>query len=210
MAGIMNDLRARIGTDSGIAISLVIPTISRPTLAGTLRSLRDQPWGPQDEIILLGDGPQPFAADLWRQFKFPGRYIEMPKTSPPDWGHTPRNAVFNDKILRGTHVVQLDDDDQWEPYTLQLIRERVKAESNRPHLFRQSGCPITGTVWKVKEIVLGNIGTPCIVFPNVPGKIGRFVSRYGGDCDFIAETCGYYPDGPVWHEEVITKIRPVK
>jgi hypothetical protein len=205
----MNEQRARICTDSGVAITLIIPTISRPTLARTLRSLRVQPWGPQDEIILVGDGPQELAADLWRQFKLPGKYIELPKTTPPDWGHTPRNTLFDQRVPRGTHIVQLDDDDQWVEGTLATLRAAVVAEPNRPHLFRQSGCPVTGTVWKVKQLTEGNIGTPCIIFPNNPEKIGRFISRYGGDCDFIADTCGRYPDGPVWHEEVIARIRPV-
>lgn len=59
-----------------LTISLVIATISRPTLARTLRSLRGQAWEPGDEVLLVGDGPQPVAAELFGQFGLSGRYVE--------------------------------------------------------------------------------------------------------------------------------------
>lgn len=192
------------------SITLVIPTISRPTLARTLWSVRRQRWTSDDRIILLGDGPQPAAEDLFRQFRFHGQYIEMPKTVPSDWGHTPRNAIFEKRIIKTTHCMALDDDDQMTENALQIVRSAIVQHPDRPHLFRQNGCPITGQVWKVKEICLGNVGTPMFVHPNVPEKIARYTPVYGGDYEFIRDTCAFYPDGPVWHEDVITRIRPVK
>lgn len=190
-------------------ISLVIPTVSRPTLARTLASLRAQPWRAGDSVVLVGDGPQPVAADLWRQFRLPGLYAETPARLG-FWGHGARNWVRDRGLATGDYLVALDDDDEWTPSALAVIRASLAESPGRPHIFRMAGCPVVGTVWKDKEVRLQNVGTPLLVAPNVPGKIGAYTERYGGDFDMIAETCVFYPDGPVWREEVICNVRPYR
>jgi glycosyltransferase involved in cell wall biosynthesis len=186
-------------------ISLVIATIGRPTLARALRSVRVQDWRPQDEILLVGDGPQPVASELWDQFRLPGRFVEVPGPNK-DWGHTPRNLVV--PLARGAYLMALDDDDEMTPDAVAVVRKALAETPNRPHLFRMSGVPTVGTVWKVKEIREGNVGTPMLVCPNDPARLGRYAPRYGGDFDFIRDTCAFYPEGPVWHQTVICRVRP--
>lgn len=186
-------------------ISLIIPTVSRPTLARALASVKRQEWQSGDEVILVGDGLQPIARELWNQFGLPGRFIEVAGPAK-DWGHTPRNIVH--PIATGTHLMALDDDDQLTPNAVAIVRRAITKEPNRPHIFRMDGTPNVGKVWKEPILREANVGTPMMVAPNVAGKIGQYVSRYGGDFDFIRDTCSHYPEGPIWNEEVICLIRP--
>ena len=187
-------------------ISLVIPTVSRPTLARTLASVAGQLWIPGDEVILVLDGPQPIARELAGQFHLTIRVIEVPGPSK-NWGHTPRNLVNQSAI--GTHLMNLDDDDELTGNAVEVVRRAIAATPDRPHIFRMSGHPAVGTVWKEKTIREGNVGTPMIVTPNIAGKVAQFnPNRYAGDFDFIRQTCELYPDGPIWNEEVICKVRP--
>lgn len=186
-------------------ISLIIPTVSRPTLARALASLRGQLWLPGDEVLLVGDGKQPIARELWEQFRLPGRFVEVAGPSK-DWGHTPRNLAI--PMATGSHLMALDDDDELAPGAVEIVRQAITVLPDEPIIFRMSGHPEVGTAWKVKAIVYGNVGTPMLVAPNVPAKLGKFSSRYGGDFDFIRDTCGHYPAGPVWHEGIICHVRP--
>lgn len=110
--------------------------------------------------------------------------------------------------MRGEYVVALDDDDVSARNAMVTIRERIMDFPNRPLIFRMSGHPTVGTVWKEKTLALGNVGTPCLVAPNDPSRLAQYTPRYGGDFDFIRDTCAFYPDGPVWREEVICEVRP--
>lgn len=185
-------------------ISLIIPTISRPTLARTLKSIRGQEWRVGDEVLLVGDGSQPVARALWEQFGLPGKFFEVPGPSK-DWGHTPRNLTH--WLARGSHLMALDDDDEMVLGALALVRNTVAKNPNLPHLFRMSGHPAVGTVWKEKFISLGNVSTPIFLPPNISGRIGKYTPRYGGDHDFIKETCSHY-EKVIWCEDVICQVRP--
>lgn len=188
-------------------LSLVIPTIGRPTLARTLASVRQQLWRAGDEVLLVGDGPQPIARDLWNQFKLPGRYLET-EIVLGHWGHGVRNWVFDNNHAIGQFVMALDDDDELTPQAVDTVRRAIAAAPDQPHLFRMSGVPGLGTLWKVKELAEQNVGTPMFVTPNDSGRLGRYTLRYGGDFDFIQATCAMYGNDLTWHPEVICRVRP--
>lgn len=190
-------------------ISLIIPTVSRPTLARTLASVRKQDWYDDDEVLLVGDGPQPVARALWQQYGLPGRYLETPSCFG-FWGHGVRNWVLAGRVATGTHLMALDDDDELTADAVKVVRAAVSEAPDRPHIFRMSGVPNgIGTVWQDKEIRERNVGTPTGVFPNDPTKLARFAPRYGGDYDFIATTAAMFPpNSVVWREEVICRVRP--
>lgn len=187
-------------------ISLIIPTVSRPTLARTLASVRRQDWWPGDEVIIVGDGPQAAARPLWEQFGLPGYYCEVRRTDPPDWGHTPRNRVM--PLAKGQYLMALDDDDEMATDAIKVVRAALERNPGRPHLFRMHQCHTGAVVWADREIREGNVGTPMLVCPNDPEMYGQYTSRYGGDFDFILSTCSRYAAGPVWHEAVICRVRP--
>jgi hypothetical protein len=52
----------------------------------------------------------------------------------------------------------------------------------------------------------GKISTQMFVVPRDP--VGRWTARYSGDLDFISETLRLRGDEPVFHAEIIAKIRP--
>jgi hypothetical protein len=187
------------------SLSLIVPTVSRPTLARALASVRCQEWNPGDEVLLVGDGPQPVARELWEQFRLPGRFVEVPGPNW-DWGHTPRNLVM--PTAAGAYLMALDDDDELTPDAVAFVRTALAEAPGRPHIFRVTGVPLLGDVWTEREVRLGNVGTPMLVAPNDPARLGVYTPRYGGDYDFIAAVCSRYPEGPVWREEVICRVRP--
>ena len=45
-------------------LSIIIPTTGRPSLARALASLAPAGIGPEDEVIVVGDGPEAFDAAL--------------------------------------------------------------------------------------------------------------------------------------------------
>ena len=190
-----------------ISISLVIATVSRPTLARTLRSLQEQAWEPGDAVLLVGDGPQPVAAELFTQFGLPGRFVENPGTTGM-WGHHARNWVLDAHQARGVYLMALDDDDEYYPDAIERVRAALTANPGRPHIFRMTGHPSNPLLWERPELKVGNLGTPCIVVPNDPARLGRYGMHYAGDFDFCQTTCAHYPDGPVWSEEPICRVRP--
>ena len=187
-------------------ISLIIPTISRPSLARALRSVKSQEWIDGDEVVVVGDGSQPLAREIWNQFGIKGRFVEVSGPSN-DWGHTPRNLII--PSCTTDYLMALDDDDILRDGAVGRVRAFLKENPNRLHIFQMAGCPTVGTVWKEEVLAKGNVGTPMCVVPNVKGKLGQYTANtYGGDFDFIRDTSAHYPDGPVWVEEVICYIRP--
>ena len=186
-------------------LTIVIPTISRPTLARALRSVQKQEMLPGDEVILVGDGPQPVARALWEQFHLPGKYLEV-KGPNADWGHTPRNLV---QVHEG-YIIALDDDDELSDGALKIIRQALEENPDRPHMFRMDGAPEIGTCWKVREVRQGNVGTPMFVLP-AKGPKGKYAPVYGGDAVFMQETLAQWPEGSlVWREEIICHVRPYR
>ncbi|AMV24169.1 Glycosyl transferase family 2 [Gemmata sp. SH-PL17] len=189
------------------SVSVVIATISRPTLARTLGSLRGQAWGPGDEVLVVGDGSQPVARELFEQFGLPGRFVENPGPTGT-WGHHARNWVLDTRLARGAYLMALDDDDEYHPGALAAVRRALGENPGRPHIFRMTGHPLNPLLWARPVLEVGNLGTPMLVFPNDPARLGRYGMWGAGDFDFCAQTCAHFPDGPVWREEPVCMVRP--
>jgi hypothetical protein len=173
---------------SGPTVSLVIPTV-----------------GP-DEVLLVGDGPCPSARLLWEQFGLPGRYVELPGRLG-SWGHGVRNYVNDGRLATGQYLMALDDDDVLVTDAVAKVRRALRDAPGRPHLFRLSAPDVGVVLWRRPELKYMNVGAPLFVCPNDPARLGRWGMRYGGDYDFIKETCDFYPHGPVWRPEIICEVR---
>lgn len=190
-------------------LSVVIPTVSRPTLARALRSLGDQALVPGDEILVIGDGRQPVAEAMFRASGLPGRYVEVPGPHG-DWGHTPRNLAMG--MATGDYIMALDDDDIYADGALATVRAALLERPGVPHMFRMTiarGRTVR-ILWNKPELVVGNVGTPMFVVP-VRGPRGCFAPRYGGDLDFIRSTMALWPPGSLaWRPEVIAVVRPAE
>jgi Glycosyl transferase family 2 len=188
------------------SFTVLLPTIGRPTLERTLQSIKDQKLLKGDEVLLVSDGHYPGLAERWQASGLPGRFLELPGPHG-DWGHTPRNLTLPG--AGGDYILSIDDDDIYVPGAFRTIRACLRAAPERPHLFRFCMRRLGGAVyWKVPVIRFGSVGTPCLVYPNRPGKFGTWAPYRGGDYVFIQGTCAHYAEGPVWHEEVIVVARP--
>lgn len=194
-----------------VTLSVVLPTIGRPTLARALKSCQRQTWAEGDEVLLVGDGPSAVAGILWQQFGMAGRYIETPRRFG-SWGHGARNWIMDTRAASGTHIVALDDDDALTPNASKMIRAAVAEAPDRVHIFRfRVPSEKNRLVWaEPGKLVFGNVGTPCVVVPNDPEKLGRFTDRYGGDLDFALSTLAMHAEPPVWREEIICDVWPAR
>lgn len=191
--------------DAATRITVLLPTINRPTLRRTLRSLAEQLTA-IDEVWLVSDGPAASPLkQLWYDFNHLGRLIELPAGPHGDWGHTPRNKVLP-QITEGT-IVHLDDDDILAPGALAAVREAIVAHPRNLLLF-QMRRPDGSLLPDGEDLRPGNVGTPMFVHPaGIP--LAHYTPRYGGDFDFISGTLSLNRDRAVhWIPRVIVNIRP--
>lgn len=192
------------------SLTVIVPTISRPSLGRTLLSLLHQPWRRPDVVLVLPDGNQPRAKQLSVQFPARFKYVRVPWREPKkDQSHTPRNWVLHEVGLSTTHFTVLDDDDVWTPDALELIRTKVSLAPAAMHLFRMDGRndPRIGKIlWEDKEVRKGNVGTPMSVCPFDDHVAKYEEQKYGGDFTFIKSESETHE--VVWHEEVTTILTP--
>lgn len=183
--------------------SVILPTVSRPTLARTLTSIRAQRLIRGDEVLLCPDGFQPLAEELWRQFGLPGRVLHLggPYHEP---GDSLRNLALTQ--ARGDWLLFMDDDDVYTPGAFDVIRQSV-AGTEGLHLFRMR-YPEGRTLWEKPEVIRGNVSTITIAVPR-RGPLGRWGPvKTSGDYGFCESTLAANGGQVAWHEEVIALVRP--
>jgi hypothetical protein len=183
----------------GVRLSVVIPTLGRPSLADTLASCADA-----DEIVVVLDTAR--------------GTVELPCPLPPNavfaegsfgvtGGHAGR--VHGIGLATGTHLAFMDDDDIYLPDAIDLMRTHA---CDRPVIFRMDHYN-HGILWRDRTLEFGNVSTQMYVVPNDPGRLGSWephvpgLKEPGGDYTFIASTVEKMGD-PVWREEIVAKLRP--
>ena len=173
-----------------VVISFIVPTIGRESLTATLDSI--ELWD-DDEIVLVSQ-----RMDL--QPEKPVRHIYCP--AGKDWGHMERNV--GSKFALKRYLAHIDDDDTYAPGARALMEDAIRTTPDRPVLFRMR-YPNGVTLWCDPELIFGNVGTPMMLIPNVPAKLGTWGSYDGGDFGFL-ETMGWSRDEIVWRPEVIALL----
>ena len=177
-------------------VSFVVPTVNRPSLMATLRSIETRPG---DEILIVGKDVTTQLAPL-KQRRREVTLVDCPLGG--DWGHAERNFVA-DKA-RGRYVAHIDDDDVYAPGTRALMADAIAKTPGRPVLFRMQ-YPNGITLWSEEQVRCGNVGTPMMLIPNRPTMLGTWGSFVGGDCHFL-ETSKWKPEDYVWRPEVIAHL----
>lgn len=170
-------------------ISFIVPSIGRKSLDATLRSI--ETW-PGDEILLVGDGVLTSDPRV--------RYIKCARGN--DWGHSERNHAT--KFAACRYLAHIDDDDVYAPGTRALMADAIAKTPGRPVLFRMR-FPNGITLWEEPELRCGNVGTPMILIPNMPTRLGQFRSFVGGDCAYLEEM-KWPREEIVWRPEVIAHL----
>jgi CDP-glycerol glycerophosphotransferase len=185
-------------------ISIIIPTIGRPSLERTLRSAKDQLDG-NDELIVVGDGCQPLGFDIAKSFG--ARYNQVGPTHM--WGHAQRNMGIT--MAQSLYLAFMDDDDEYFPGALESIRQAIREHPGKIFLFRMDDAG--RIIWTDKSLRFSNVSTQMFVIPNDIKKIGYWqknaytLDGKGGDFRFIADTTALYAPGDlIYRPEVIAKV----
>ena len=164
---------------AAVAFSIIVATSGRPTLGQTLASIVEQ-LEPGDEVFVLRDDSD-------------------------DLGDTPRNQTMH--RARGTHLLFMDDDDQYARGALAKIRRFAEEHPGRIGIFRMRY--LDGRVlWRRPALEYRNVSTQVFVVPNLPGKLARWERRGHviGDYVFITETAKLQGE-PIFREEIVAHIR---
>lgn len=174
-------------------ISIVIPTTGRPSLAATIESAYEHGLSQSDEIVVVGRSDGRRQLLNWPQV----HYYEI-GLNHKCWGGCQRN--FGMSVARGGWLMFVDDDDCFFRDGIEVARSYM--DRPRPLLFRfmnREG----GLIWRDKDLVPGNIGTPSLVVPNTPGKLGHWGCHYEGDYDMIKNTVDLWGEVE-WCDHVTT------
>ena len=181
-----------------VRLSVVIPTLGRSSLRHALASCSDA-----DEIVVVLDTVRGGALPC----ELPANVLYAEGSFGVTGGHAGR--VRGIELATGTHLAFFDDDDEYVPGAVQLMRE---AACDVPVIFRMDH-PQHGVLWRERVLEFGNVSTQMYVVPNRPELLGSWMPHApglpepGGDYTFIRETVDKM-GGPVWREEIISVIRP--
>lgn len=212
-------------------LTVILPSVGRPTLARALRSLLQQRghalrW----EAVVVGDSHK----DTWREglqaiptllqelmrplpqsndpFRRLLRYVEH-DGGQHAWGHPQRN--FGPTVAQGRYVSWLGDDDLYLQGAFAAIESAIRERDPEqgPFLFRWIA-PWRAILWQTQgQLEMGWIDAECIVTPNIPARLGEWTMRYQGDFDFIVGTIAkWQPLGiePIWRPEIIAQAQPTE
>lgn len=202
-----------------VRLSIVVPTLNRPTLSATLSSFGPAGILGTDEVIVVwGDGSDP--SEAVARVSLPCRTrVVYARADRPDYGNTQKTAGIREAT--GTHVCFMDDDDVYNPDALTKIRQALAVSPTLPHVFRVSLPPDEAgrrvTVWHDRKIRYTNVSTLGIVVPNesrIPSwpkrKPNGYLTRWGNsgnDAEFALE-CEKIWGRFVFREEVVATARP--
>jgi glycosyltransferase involved in cell wall biosynthesis len=183
-------------------ISFILPTIGRKTLGRVISQLRDE-IGPNDEVIVVGDGDQPVARGTLCIMDARFHYFEH--LEGVGWGNGQRDFG----IIRASKdwLMFIDDDDMYWPGAINnVVRPALSKTPGRPHMFRVTGGP-TGEKIGITEVM-----GPMFVPPNNPLKLVKWnrddLQPHLADFFFIRDTLQFYPEGAILHPEEIYVVRP--
>ena len=208
-----------------MSVSIIIPTLGRPSLAACLESLAPQTQTANgDRVLVMADGPEAWtkARDLTPPDRIKFRVCGYPGWNTlGQYGHPRRNAALD---LIGEYANppdfcwSIDDDDIALPGALDAIRAATEAHPGRWFIFSMVGGPGSHypdiTVPTQGQVIRpGNVGTPMLVFPaTVAARFGSsardgFPPGYFGDWEMaVALEAELGP--PVWRDAVICEVRP--
>lgn len=176
------------------SFNVVIATAGRKTLQRMVDSIAPQ-LEKQDYLTIIWDcQPMPLQIDSECQV------ITLHNPEPLGfWGHGSRNRWMPE--LPGDYFLNADDDDVYTSGAMKVIRSVVK--ENKLYVFKLDHC---GLVLPIeKEIRVGNIGTPCGVYPKVD-PMPKWEHVYGGDGMFYEELAKVLD--VEFHNHVIYKVSP--
>jgi len=181
------------------SLTVLLPTLGRPTLPRMLQSLAEQEWAADDELLLVSDDRHDWCHEVFLTSGLRGRHLAAMGGPLSNWGHTLRNWFM--PCARGEYLWHVDDDDVVMPGALARIHKQIETHPGHLHMFRFYGGG--NLYWDSPGVGNWTCGTPCLVHPR-DIRLGTWQPWYGGDQAFVHETTRNNPDIPIhWHDEVV-------
>lgn len=185
-------------------ICVITPTISRPTLRKALISAR---LTPEDEWVVVGDGPQPGAEAVVESLAIIPylHYIEGPLTR--NMGNEQRDIGMS--LSHKDYFLFMDDDDEFVPGAVDIVRRHLReVKGPRPIIFRMHHNE--HVIWTSRMLEPGNVGTSMFCIPNVPGRLGKWSgwpNPQTSDLEFLNDTLKYWnaKSDLIWSGDVIAR-----
>ena len=165
---------------AGVTFSVIVPTRGRKTILPALESITEQ-LEPGDEVLVRCSDDE-------------------------DYGNAARQSLI--ERARGTHLVFIDDDDQFARGALKIMRLFALEHPGRIGIFRMRY--LDGRVlWTEPVLRLRNVSSQMLCVPNVPGKLGRWESpEYERVADYeFARITAALQGEPIFREEIVAHIR---
>ncbi len=195
-----------------MTLTIVVPTIGRPTLETTLQSIARQDLRPSDRVIVALDtyqeSPRPDVAALVARYGF--------ELLPVDGGvHFMGNPQLNAAIAGCTtdYFCALGDDDVYVDGAIARLRKTLKP--GRALLFQfyappylVAGDPRRFVLWADKQLRVANISGCCIVAPREALVPVSDQQRCEVDFDWIVNIVAKTGQRPIWMEDVLIIARP--
>lgn len=191
-------------TEIDDALTIIVPTIGRPSLQDTLDSIASQ-IEMFDQVFVVADGIYPDSRALVKKYGIQYGYFELSDGPHHDWGARARNFVI--PIAKKAYIAFMDDDDRYLPGAFKAMKDAIKTFPGRPFMFRM--LHRKSMIWTRNELAMGNVSSQMVLVPNVQSKLARFTDRYEGDYDFIKGTADLYSSGPdpfIWCEDLIAVL----
>lgn len=154
--------------------------------------------GPEDQFIVVGDGPLPQVREWVGTFPRV-LYLETPYRIG-DFGSSP--CDLGTLSATGDMIWYVGDDDMIEPDVFETIREKVAGLTHRPHIFAMVH---SGRVLRY-SMDLARVSGQQIVVPNdadLPKMAGQDpMDQQPNDWRFISNVTGKFGP-PLYHKELI-------
>jgi hypothetical protein len=193
-------------------LSVIIPTIGRPTLPRLLDSMdRQERHGEGVQILVVGDSHA--GADLRQardhvlEERDADRYVWLEHDGGVHaWGHPQRTVGMQHAAAPWIAFSQDDNIMTWGAFA--SIHDAIdKTPEPHPILLRVRTWQ-AGVVWRVDQVSHGNVDADCVVVPNDPQRFGRWEHVYEGDFHFIRQTVNRWGGHVTWSTDVIALGRP--
>jgi glycosyltransferase involved in cell wall biosynthesis len=135
----------------------------------------------------------------------PGDEVLIDVNDDGDMGSSARNRLV--AKATGSHLVFLDDDDEFVDGALDSMRRFADDYPDRIGLFRMRRMA-GDIIWQQPIFEYGCAGSPTMVVPNLPGKLGLWVqTEIGNDWNFLEETVRLQGSAPLFVDEIVARLR---
>lgn len=180
-------------------LSMIVPTLGRPTLTRTIHQAIDA-MGPNDELIIVSDGPSVAAREQVAKIDDPRiRYMETIPTRK--WGC--HQYDIGSMFALSNFLMFSTDDDIIPSTAFEDVRKGVDGKP-WPHVFSLHHLPI-GRVLR-NSIAQCEVGAQQIVVPNIPSKLAKWSDNVSDTNDhaYLMATLAIWKRLPEFHDEIIS------